>query len=648
MDISSLLKLVPVIAKPSKINSFPLFLILLAMLTSCASQLNPSLDFDSIDNRTWPFRDTANRSVAEKEWHPSYGDNDRVTNVTIGNLTVPICLDSHVCSARTCGKFNYQSPTCHCDEHCTFFDDCCPKFINDHPIDCSRYWNLQPSPFDLYDRSFFSCEEVKIGEQDTRAYVLISKCPSTWKDREIRERCEVPYRVLHSTLEDIPLSFESTVSFRNVYCVICNGLDPQTLTPWHVDFICPEDFVTDLQVNPQPFGDILNNSNCWPFVKYPANATNGPAVRTCFKTKSQENHTELCKTSFDPELQYACETLTAPILLDGNGNPRFKNPACYACSVGPYPDQRAMCPNAMDLDGSIGEGSDAPNLTPISVLFDFTSDSNTRLQVGETVVSTVTVTCQSDEVFDPFSGACLRLTCPRKYIMVKSACVKEDTAVETICQMMKYYNETVSVTVLFKEQGICPYFVTTHACFTNELLVVLGLTSQAKCIEIFTNGHYETLFIWGLKSNFTFEMVDETIEQYRENMTTGSCNVSAVSLFSRCGTSINCETLITTSTTSFEMTTGTTLHPHTKPPFPSNYDAMNIERFKVLETTYQLFLSRHSVTRTESRFVCDSSEGNLPCPSAVFNMSLFIHLGDDGLLQYIPSGEILSREQYVF
>lgn len=571
-----------------------------------------------------------------------------MTNVTIGNLTIPICLDYHVCPDRTCGSSKYGRPTCQCDDLCTFFDDCCPKFLKEHPVDCSMYRRVNRSHLDVYDRSSFSCEEVKVRTYSPKTFVLISKCPSAWNDKVIRERCEVPYRIVHFTLEDIPLSFENTVSYRNVFCVICNGLNPQKLTPWPVVLMCPEEFVEDLQVNPQPFEDILNNSQCQPSLNYPVNAS-GSAVRPCFKTESPENFTDKCKPSSDPQLQEACESLTAPIIIHGKmDSVGFKNPACYACSFGSYPDHSEMCPYldfAYD-EASLGLG-DHLRLSPVSVLFDFSSQCDTRLQVGETVVSVVTVACPLGEVYDPYSGACLRLTCPQGYAMIGGACAREESGVKMACQWWKhYYNETISFTVISKIQGVCAGYGRDQTCDLNEFVSTLELTSLIECKENIYNTQYEAHFVWNLESNYTALKMDAAILEYgRRSMTNRSCSLSTVSIYSRCGASNDCDMRMVMANNTLKMTTSAITQPNTEPYLSSDYDDMNREQFNVLATTYNLVQNENDNVKTESMFVCDGA--HLACPSAIFNMSLFIPLGEGARLKYKASGDIISPDEYV-
>ncbi|XP_030843265.1 adhesion G protein-coupled receptor E2-like [Strongylocentrotus purpuratus] len=48
-----------------------------------------------------------------------------------------------------------------------------------------------------------------------------------------------------------------------------------------------------------------------------------------------------------------------------------------------------------------------------------------------------------------------------------------------------------------------------------------------------------------------------------------------------------------------------------------------------------------------STFTCSLTATELLCSSSVFNISLFVRLGDDGMLQYVPSGDVINPAEYV-
>ena len=288
-------------------------------------------------------------------------------------------------------------------------------------------------------------------------------------------------------------------------------------------------------------------------------------------------------------------------------------------------------------------------LSPVSVLFDFSSQSDTRLQVGDTVVSVVTVACRLGEVYDPYSGACLRLTCPQGYAMIGGACAREESGVEMACQWWKHYNnETISFTVISKDQGVCAGYDGVQTCDLNELVSALELTSLIECKENTYNTQYKALFVWNIESNYTALKMDAAILEYgRRNMTNRSCSLSTVSIFSRCDASNDCDMRMVMANNTLKMTTSAITQPYIKPYLSPDYEDMNREEFNVLATTYNLFQNGHDNVKTESMFVCDFTEAHLVCPSAIFNMSLFIPLGEGALLKYKASGDIISPDEYV-
>ncbi|XP_063960228.1 uncharacterized protein LOC135155244 [Lytechinus pictus] len=339
-------------------------------------------------------------------------------NVTIGNLTIPICPDRHSCPEKSCMVNEDGNRGCSCDEFCQFFGDCCPKAASkDHPRESSNNSTLYG-----YDRSYFSCERIE-KTPSSSYYYLISKCSDASVSDQMREKCESPSAHLGSlNYEYIPLSLDDILSYRNVYCAICNGVELLKLTPWKVLLHCPDDVVEDLKNHSRTVDEIVRDMLCL-FSVVPSSEET--AARICIG--DSVNYVEKCPPLSDMALQLACASFSAHIILENRYGDcvSYKNPVCYACNVGQFPPGRRMCPP--ECSGGPGFGT-VSFISPLSILFDFSSESGIKVVQENTVISETTVACQSGEVFDPYIGSCLRLSCSDGYEMIGDECAKDVSA----------------------------------------------------------------------------------------------------------------------------------------------------------------------------------------------------------------------------
>ncbi|XP_062511200.1 uncharacterized protein LOC134187099 [Corticium candelabrum] len=152
---------------------------------------------------------------------------------------------------------------CFCDKFCKVYGDCCLglihsaetekilfhlKFQNDsQTLMCVNPVNLLKNV----------SERVKVIERIRQAYesedgvYMKTSCSSTWYDDEwrvkIRERCENVNASLHVSngLQLTPVS-TSDITYRNVYCAICNHQNASEYTFWKTGLYCDDRIVNYL------------------------------------------------------------------------------------------------------------------------------------------------------------------------------------------------------------------------------------------------------------------------------------------------------------------------------------------------------------------------------------------------------------------
>ena len=175
---------------------------------------------------------------------------------------------------------------------CTFFGDCCPRTLSKENLKICQL-NGENNFSSIYDRSQFSC--AKVASSSSSAYFyLISKCSGPVDNDWIREKCEsasLPAGAF--SLESVPLSLGNIVSYRNVYCAICNEQDPLQLKPWLVTMQCSEYVTEELKNNTRTLEEVVRDQLC-PFSVDPS--SNGTSARKCIRMGCASNYVDTCPT----------------------------------------------------------------------------------------------------------------------------------------------------------------------------------------------------------------------------------------------------------------------------------------------------------------------------------------------------------------
>ncbi|XP_072022380.1 uncharacterized protein [Amphiura filiformis] len=86
------------------------------------------------------------------------------------------------------------------------------------------------------EQSLFSCLDPFKWDYD---YVLVNKCPLTWTNSYIKKRCELDEDPTLSSLW--PVDDQSSLSFRNIFCAVCNEIQISKLSLFRVTMKRKED-----------------------------------------------------------------------------------------------------------------------------------------------------------------------------------------------------------------------------------------------------------------------------------------------------------------------------------------------------------------------------------------------------------------------
>ena len=250
-------------------------------------------------------------------------------------------------------------------------------------------------------------------------HLLVDKCDSTWRNEITRALCEEPGKQ-NDLYSLTPVSYGDQLSFKNVYCAICNRKNISGISAWPFEAEC--DF-TSTDVRNDTTDDemiifLMSNCSRWYFVAPPSDSTAG---RRC--NKELEDTCDDRNDTDSVALKDACHSFVAESKYFGGAYPvTYRNPLCILCSTSSgntsvsLPDSMKECMFFTESGIIIPGGS-----PPLSVLIDFTSfhyqgvyDDNPETNI---------ISCDETEVFDPFLAKCASLSCPNGYQPLNRSCV---------------------------------------------------------------------------------------------------------------------------------------------------------------------------------------------------------------------------------
>lgn len=274
---------------------------------------------------------------------------------------------------------------------------------------------------------------------------MIGKCPPSWEDDYIRQKCEDVSTLFDENVFEfadppsiIPVVKTGNITFRNGFCATCHSVGIDQLVSWKMEINCQESRFANLE---DDIRGTLNGlgSECQVNLEPPKRSV-GLAVLPCFprevKTACEDEFHSITVDESLATLQQNCLTNLAPLCLsDGTV---YKNPECvlynYPNKTFPYGFRGQYCFGMTPLLSPSMAGNDdlgfkgPEKIVSLSVVFDFSSSSGLRFEKEGLQYEENGVLCGEGEVFDPFRGECIALSCPEGYYFSMGGCspVTED------------------------------------------------------------------------------------------------------------------------------------------------------------------------------------------------------------------------------
>ena len=322
-------------------------------------------------------------------------------------------------------------------------------------------------PFLLKQPQSFSC--ISPNAESTR-YHFVSVCPKENTDIQTAVQCEAadPGDVFTS----IPCYGRSNgVHYRNIYCALCHGEELTDVIPWEVVVDCADAFwqTTEeaaqlLQRSIANLGRVKDELGCDVIFEAPNNDDVIFPPRCCYPDVVRR-----CPTPRHA-LSDACDSYTALTVTNLNGGQLYRNPHCALCNLPNGPDRieyATDCTKDMPIfylsgsfhvDVSIYDsiGAIPPVFArppPLSIIFDFRSDSKVKITQNSYVLKTESVQCPQNEVYDPFDSRCRRLSCSAGYILDDNKCFPDFGSMRQACGDSEGDDDIdVGLTVSFHDQ----------------------------------------------------------------------------------------------------------------------------------------------------------------------------------------------------
>ena len=181
---------------------------------------------------------------------------------------------------------------------------------------------------------------------DSDAYVMIAACRETFKDTEIKDKCEAGMNKT-SISDMLPVTSRLTgLAYVNKFCLLCNEpIDPSPIFDfWKAKFVNVGALhPMYLVFNPNEYIDVLlenGNIHFAPVASYPVHQCENYAITSCNQTGLWESHDEMME-----DICHHGHNL--PILHNAM---RFKNIACLHCNEGDSFDGILSCGFWVSLD----------------------------------------------------------------------------------------------------------------------------------------------------------------------------------------------------------------------------------------------------------------------------------------------------------
>ncbi|XP_033104035.1 uncharacterized protein LOC117106729 isoform X2 [Anneissia japonica] len=340
---------------------------------------------------------------------------------------VEVCAATHLCQPNNrCGDAPSDAEECGCDSACEYYGDC-----------CYDYWSVCNSPEPNPSAATFDSEfKCMTGDGYFKeGYYTVSYCgDDSTVDVDTIDKCENPGS--GDILLTILVSDTNDNIYKNVYCALCNGVPISDVTAWEVTFLCRDDDVREeFGVGPQPgpqpapappplpfpfttleptttkapppnIHEQVGNTLSCPYESFRPPPGKQDTRRPCNSAARSE-----CNENYlNESVINACLSNYKAIVYDDKVV--YRNPNCAICNSVPF----YTCENIYPATRPFG-------FTPLTVIVDFSDQSSISVNSDYGSYVTEGIDCPTDEVFDPFTKQCLKVTCKSGFILQDSKCV---------------------------------------------------------------------------------------------------------------------------------------------------------------------------------------------------------------------------------
>lgn len=232
---------------------------------------------------------------------------------------------------------------CSCDRGCEDYE-CCPD---------NRNFSMTQQEFEFVKFSLEEClyPQFRVYHPQkynfARSYRFISRCPPSYENEVIREKCSQDYSDFD--LKDnvgymLPVtSIATQTSYKNYYCWLCHGDSHGDVVSWKPAILCRfgQGFVGSVT---EISSLVESNDKCNLVFLLPDNLPSHILVQSCLKVIDRCNVTGQWLT-YDRFLEEACLSYTSVY------NSTYKNVHCFYCNgYGPN-DVDTRCPESSTNSG---------------------------------------------------------------------------------------------------------------------------------------------------------------------------------------------------------------------------------------------------------------------------------------------------------
>ncbi len=257
---------------------------------------------------------------------------------------------------------------CRCDSDCKIFKDCC----YDYDVMCNASTFRKPESW--IHPELYGCYTI-----DVHSVLLVDKCPTSWKGQDIKLLCI-------SNVNDMFVFDRYGNNFRNVFCALCNHRKIHHVYPWNM---IPHDLLRCYDTSSFKGSTFLHfkNSRGLEFIV-------GAKLRLCYLSSQ-------CPSSAEDSFAEKCES--ALVYHNQQCNYlrmyKFKNPYCYVCTYGYFPQCRGLGYKSM---------------------WQFRAETYKAVQPQQLEP------CLSNEVRDPITQLCRQISCRPGYqaSMTSTSCIQ--------------------------------------------------------------------------------------------------------------------------------------------------------------------------------------------------------------------------------